>query len=59
MAYFFQRGEGPLVSVLLPTRGRVDGLRIAIDSLHSLAEGKFNIEYLLKIDDDDADTITC
>ena len=52
----FKRGKGPLVSVLLPTRGRVPGLLAAIDSLHSLSKFK-SVEYLLKIDEDDKKTI--
>lgn len=52
----FKRGKGPLVSVLLPTRGRVSGLLAALDSLHSLSRYK-NIEYLLKIDEDDKETL--
>jgi hypothetical protein len=54
---FFPRGVGPLVSVLLPTRKRVRGLVAAIDSLYSLAKNKSNLEFILKIDDDDAETI--
>lgn len=54
----FRRGPGPLVTVLLPTRGRVRWLLESIDSLHSLARDKGLIEYILKVDSDDAETIT-
>lgn len=54
---FFRRGPGPLVSVLIPTRGRVPHLLRAIDSLVSLAEDKKNLEFIFKVDDDDKETI--
>lgn len=53
----FSRGEGPLVSMLIPTRGRYQSLLEAIDSLHSLAYDQSSIEYVFKIDSDDQDTI--
>lgn len=53
----FDRGDGPLVSVLLPTRGRPEMLCHALDSLFSLSVNKDKIEYLLKIDDDDEATL--
>lgn len=53
----FKRGEGPLVSVLLPTRGRVKWFRECIDSLHSLAKQPELIEYVIKVDVDDAASI--
>lgn len=53
----FKRGSGPLVSVLLPTRSRSKWLCEAIDSVYSLAKDKSNVEFLLKIDEDDNDTI--
>lgn len=54
---YFPRGNGPLVSILLPTRGRVQGLLTAIDSLYSLANNKSNLEFIFKADDDDKETI--
>jgi hypothetical protein len=54
---FFKRGKGPLVSVLLPTRGKIGSLCEAIDSLYSLAVDKSLVEFCLKIDDDDEETI--
>lgn len=54
---FFPRGPGPLVSIMLPTRGRPSHLLAAIDSAVSLATDHTNIEWLLKIDDDDIPTI--
>lgn|SRR3990167_1641390 len=54
---FFPRGPGPLVSIMLPTRGRPAYLLAAIDSAVSLAADYQNIEFLLKIDDDDEPTI--
>lgn len=53
----FKRGEGPLVSILLPTRGRPKWLCEAVDSLHSLAHDKSLVEYIFRIDQDDVDTI--
>lgn len=53
----FPRGPGPLVSVLLPTRGRPEKLAKSIDSLVSLAENPQGIEILLKVDDDDLPTL--
>ncbi len=57
MFYFFPRGNGPLVSILLPTRGRPKDLVQSIDSLWSLAEDKSHLEFILKVDDDDSETI--
>ncbi len=57
MITFFQRGNGPLVSVLIPTRGRPLDLCESIDSIYSLAMDKNHLEFILKIDDDDTETI--
>lgn len=54
---FFPRGPGPLVSIMIPTRGRPEHLLAAIDSAVSLAVDSSRLEFLLKIDDDDAPTI--
>ncbi len=53
----FPRSDGPLVSVIFPSRGRSSWLRQAIDSLYSLSVNKDQIEYILKVDDDDDETI--
>lgn len=53
----FTRGNGPLVSILFPTRGRVEELRKALDSLVSLAQVQANLEFIFKADDDDTPTI--
>ena len=53
---YFQRGQGPLVSVLLPTRGRPASLMESIDSLFSLAKLR-SMEFILKIDEDDSETL--
>lgn len=47
----------PLISILLPTRKRVDSLRQAIDGCVSLAHNQSNLEFLFKVDDDDTETI--
>lgn len=54
---FFPRGNGPLVSIILPSRGRPAGLCQSLDSLNSLAKDPSQIEYILKIDSDDQETI--
>lgn len=54
--HFFPRGKGPLVSILIPTRGRPEHLCQAIDSLCSLAVDVSLLEFILKIDDDDLAT---
>lgn len=53
----FPRGPGPLVSVLLPTRGRPGWLAQSVDSLFSLAKEKNWLEFLFRADSDDTDTI--
>lgn len=53
----FKRGDGPLVSVLMPTRGRVPWLAETVDSLYSLARDKSLIEFCFKLDQDDLDSI--
>jgi glycosyltransferase involved in cell wall biosynthesis len=57
MSLFFPRGKGPLVSVLLPSRGRVGHLAKALDSLWSMASDRGCFEVLVKVDDDDSATI--
>lgn len=58
MHTFFPRGNGPLISVLIPTRGRPAHLCRAVDSCWSLAKDKSLIEFIFKIDDDDTETIS-
>lgn len=53
----FPRGDGPLVSIILPTRGRSKGLCESVDSLYSLAKDAANIEFCFRIDIDDIETI--
>lgn len=50
----FKRGPGPLASILLPTRGRPQLVREAVDSVYSKCVDKSAIEFLFKLDDDDA-----
>ena len=47
----------PNISVLIPTRERFEYAKKAIDSLRSKAYDALNIEYLLKIDQDDDDSL--
>lgn len=53
----FKRGPGPLVSFLLPTRGRPEQLRRAVASLYDTAESKDSLEVLIKLDTDDVSTL--
>ncbi len=54
---YFERGPGPLVSVLLPTRKRVEELCQCVDSVYSLAQDKTLVEFVLKVDTDDTASI--
>lgn len=54
---FSRTPNAPLVSVLLPTRGRPSHLLATIDSLYSLAIDKRSLEFLLWIDHDDRETL--
>lgn len=56
--HFFPRGPGPLISVLMSTRGRPKPLCQAVDSLFSLAKDKSRLEFIFKADDDDKETIS-
>lgn len=47
----------PLVSVLIPTRGRPQWLWESMTSLWETADNRGNVEFLLKVDDDDTATI--
>lgn len=53
----FPRGPGPLVSVLLPTRGRPEHLYQAVASLYTTCKDKALAEFLFKADDDDPATV--
>lgn len=53
----FPRGNGPLLSVLLPSRGRPEHLAQAVDSIYSLAGDKNSVEFIFKADDDDIPTV--
>ncbi len=53
----FPRGSGPLVSVLLPTRGRIHHLYQAVASLYASCRDKSLVEFIIKADDDDLPTI--
>ncbi len=57
MVYFFERGSGPLISIMIPTRGRPEHLVRSIDSCVSLAKDHSLLEFCLKIDEDDLETI--
>ncbi len=54
---FFKRGPGPLVSVFIVTRKRAKSLIQALDSLISLSHNQSSIEFVIKADEDDLDTI--
>lgn len=54
----FKRTSNPAFSIILPSRKRVKELSDCIFHLHNLAKNKNDIEYCLKIDDDDIETIS-
>ena len=54
---YFHRGPGPLISVMIPSRGRPGHLLAAIDSCVSLAQYPQSIEFVIKTDDDDTETL--
>lgn len=54
----FKRSNKNFVSVLLPTRKRADRLVMAMDSLLSLAVDKEALEFILRIDSDDDESIS-
>lgn len=56
---FFPRGNGPLVSILIPSRGRPESLYKMIDKAYELAGDKSLVEFVLRIDLDDQETIEC
>ena len=54
---FFPRGDGPLITCILCTRGRPQPLCKALGSMYDLAKDKSLIDFYCKVDDDDTDTI--
>jgi hypothetical protein len=54
---YFDRGNGPLLSVLLPSRSRFDMLCNTIDTFIDKAKDPKNLEVIIKIDNDDFETI--
>lgn len=57
MTPFFPRGPGPLLSVLLPTRGRPEKLKAAVASCFDTADDPANVEVRIRVDDDDEATV--
>ena len=53
----FPRGNGPLVSILIASRGRPAYLKRALLSCCNLAMDKSLFEFVVKLDDDDPQTI--
>jgi hypothetical protein len=56
MRLFFPRGRGPLVSVLICSRGRSQHLIDAVASCVNLAEDPTRLEFIIKYDVDDLET---
>lgn len=56
MAYF-TRGPGPLASVLIPSRARFDWLLRSARSFAGLARDPGSVEVIVKLDDDDAESL--
>lgn len=54
---FPRTSNKPLLSVLLPTRGRPNHLRQAVSSCYDLAKDKNCLEFIFKTDTDDRETI--
>ena len=54
---FFPRGQGPLVSVMLPTRGRSTQLLESVESCVNNAKDPSRLEFVIKVDEDDEETI--
>lgn len=57
IAPMLPRGSGPLVSVLICSRGRPQHLPLAIRSLLEKAYNPHQVEILVKVDDDDQETL--
>jgi hypothetical protein len=47
----------PIISILVPTRNRVDRLKKSLDTLFKTCYNKYNFEILCGVDDDDFETI--
>ena len=56
MSDTFFRGAGPLISIILPSRGRSAHLLESLRSLYSTAIDRSQLEFLLKIDEDDTES---
>lgn len=54
---FFPRSSGPLVSIMLPTRGRPTQLLESVESCVNTAKDPTKLEFIIKVDEDDLDTI--
>lgn len=54
---FFLKSPGPLVSILLPSRGDPKGLVASIESLVDTAYDKASCEFVLRLDEDDVETL--
>jgi len=47
------RGKAKLVSMICPSRGRIDLIKKTIDSVYNNAKDPSNIEFLIRLDNDD------
>jgi hypothetical protein len=54
---YFDRGAGPLLTILLPSRHRFDMLSHTIDTFIEKARDPRNLEIIIKLDEDDSETI--
>ena len=57
MNYFYPRDSGPLVSILIPSRGRPEYLKHAVASCFETVDDRKNVEVLIRCDEDDKETI--
>lgn len=53
----FPRGPGPLITFMIPSRGRPASLQRAVRSIYNLAKDKSAAEIMVKLDDDDPESI--
>ena len=58
MTSFFPRGIGPLISVILPSRGRPEGLWNAVHQTRKHMQDKGLAEFIVKADEDDDETVS-
>lgn len=49
----FPRGEGPLISIMIASRGRSECLHKAITTTYQMAYDKHCMEFIVKLDDDE------